>query len=92
MNMSDAEHPLAPADDHRAEEIDRTDNDSDDRVCQISDCSRPGAVPRTFRSYEPDEPTTPHYVCRYHYRVFVGLRVLVLATVVAAFLFVYFRV
>lgn len=91
MDMSDADHPLAPADDHRGEKIDRFD-DSDDRVCQISDCSRPGAVPRTFRSYDSDEPTVPHYVCRYHYQVFVGLRVLVLATVVAAFLFVYFRI
>ncbi|WP_290810968.1 hypothetical protein [Halovivax sp.] len=85
--MRDADHPLAPPDDRSTDEADR----ADDPDCQVDGCDRPGAVPRTFRGDGSDEPTTPRYVCRFHHRVFVGVRALVLALLIVVFLVAFFR-
>lgn len=50
-------------------------SDIEETECQISGCDRPGIVPRNVRGDDPEEPVAKHYVCRYHHRLFLGVRV-----------------
>ena len=90
--MHDADHPLAPTDDGSMAESEELGEGVDDPDCQIDGCDRAGAVPRTFHSDNAVEPTSQRYVCRYHHRVLVGLRLVIIAAVIAVFLAAFFRV
>ncbi len=66
-------------------------SDIEEPECQISGCDRPGAVPRNVRGDDPEEPIAKHYVCRYHHRLFLGVKVVLGVSLVVLFLVVFFN-
>lgn len=61
-----------------------------DPDCHIDGCDRPGAVPRKMRGRDEEGPTFEHHLCRFHYRVLLGVKVTVAAVVLGVFLVVFF--
>jgi hypothetical protein len=70
---------------------DEPDDEGPPPTCAIEGCDREGAVPKKMRTPGSDEEPRDQYVCRYHRAVFVGVRVLILAAVIGAFLAAFFR-
>jgi len=60
--------------------------------CQIDGCDRPGVVPRNVRGDDPEEPVAKHYVCRYHHRLFLGVKVVLAVGLLVVLLVVFFNV
>jgi len=60
--------------------------------CAIDGCSRDGVAARKLKRPGTDEEPIDHYVCRYHYRLFLGVRVLLLLVVLALFGLAFFRI
>lgn len=60
--------------------------------CAIDGCTRQGVAPRKLRAPGSDERPTEQYVCRYHYRIFMSVRVLVGLVVLAVLIAAYLRV
>lgn len=58
--------------------------------CKVKGCTRDGEISRKIRPPGSDEPPTDHYVCRYHYRLFWGVRLLVVGVLVIVFLVAFF--
>lgn len=58
--------------------------------CNVKGCTRDGEFSRKIRQPGSEEPPTDHYVCRYHYRLFWGVRLLVVAALVIAFTVAFF--
>lgn len=54
--------------------------------CQISGCDRPGEVPRKIRDRNSEDEAFEHYLCRFHYRVLLGVKIAIAILVVAVFL------
>lgn len=59
--------------------------------CQIDGCSRPGTVPKRISDPDSGDGVADHYVCRYHYRLFQGIRAGLVVVLVALLLFAFFR-
>lgn len=53
--------------------------------CAIEGCSRDGAAARKIRPPGSDDDPHEQFVCRYHYSLFIGVRVLVGLVVIAVF-------
>jgi len=60
--------------------------------CAVDGCSRDGVAVRKLKSPGTDEEPTDHYVCRYHYRLFLGIRAMIALAVVFLFALAFFRI
>ena len=65
--------------------------------CQVRGCDRPAAVPTRFREagtpapIDPDEdPFDYHYICRFHHRLYLGLKAALLLVLVGLLLVAFF--
>lgn len=58
--------------------------------CKVKGCTRDGKFSRKIRPPGSEEPPTDHYVCQYHYRLFWGVRLLVIGLVVIGLLVAFF--
>ncbi len=69
----------------------RSSTEPDDPDCQVAGCERSGTVPRKMRRPNTEEPVTRHYVCRYHHRLFLAIRVGIVAVLLLVLVLVYFQ-
>lgn len=71
--------------------VDETDVEEARRECQVAGCDRPGTVPRRIAESDAADGVTDHYVCRRHYRLFLGIKVGIAVFLLALLLLVIFR-
>ena len=81
-------------DHRRAAEATRTDElpDGSRPTCQIARCDRPGVVPRKMRAPNSDEPVVRHFICRYHHRLFIGIKAGIVLLFVLIALYAFFEI
>lgn len=64
------------------------EGDAIEPECQIRGCERPGAVPRKMSAQGGDDQAREEFVCRYHHRTLlamkVGIVVVALAVLIGA--------
>lgn len=68
-----------------------TSGEDDNPECQISDCDRSGDVPRKVKNQSSEE-TESHYICQFHYRLLLGIKIAAVVVLAVLFLLVFFRV
>lgn len=65
--------------------------EEDEPECRISGCDRPGVASRKIRKRNTDDPAFDHYLCQFHYRVILAVKIGIVLLVVTAFLFALFN-
>lgn len=75
------------------------EDDDIDRTCYIEGCDRPGEIPRKLRGgddigpIDPDaDPFTRHYICHYHHRLYLGIKVGIVAILIFIALLAFFNI
>ena len=61
-----------------------------DPDCQITGCDRPGEIPQKVRGDDPEEPLAKHYICQYHHRLFLAIKITVALVLIGIFLVAFF--
>ncbi len=61
-----------------------------DSLCQVPGCDRPGAVAQKMPDPSAAEPIRREYVCRYHHRVFLGIKVVMVSALLVLLLYAVF--
>lgn len=64
--------------------------EEEDPDCAISGCGRTGKVPRKMRKQNSEEPITKHYICQFHHRLYLGIKIGLTILVVALFFIAFF--
>lgn len=72
--------------------LSRLEDEDESPECRIAGCDRPGNVPRRLADPSGEGAMYTHYVCQYHHRLLLAIKVAIAMAVVALFVLAVIRV